>query len=102
MAEKLSAAHLHTHLAMAPHWVHRGDLIERTFRFADFVASMQFVNALAGEAERTQHHPDLLIKYNRVTVGYSTHDADGLTEKDFAGARAADGYAALSGADPGA
>jgi len=45
---------------------------------------------MAIEAERTQHHPDILVKYNKVTLGYSTHDAGGLTVKDFDGAIAAD------------
>lgn len=67
-------------------WSRNGDLIERTFVFPDFIASMRFVNQMAAEAERTQHHPDILIKYNKVTLGYSTHDAGGLTLKDFDGA----------------
>ena len=51
---------------------------------------MRFVNLMAIEAERAQHHPDILVKYNKVTLGYSTHDAGGLTVKDFDGAIAAD------------
>lgn len=73
-----------------PHWSRSGDLIERTFAFPDFIASMRFVNLMAIEAERTQHHPDILVKYNKVTLGFSTHDAGGLTFKDFDGAIAAD------------
>lgn len=71
-------------------WSCTGALIERTFDFVDFNAAMRFVNRVAEEAERTQHHPDILIKYNRVTLGFSTHDAGGLTEKDFSAALAAD------------
>ena len=48
------------------------------------------MNRLAPEAERADHHPDILINYKRVTLTYSTHDEGGLTEKDFAGAAAAD------------
>ncbi len=77
-------------MSAVPHWSRTGDLIERTFTFGDFLASMRFVNRVAVEAERTQHHPDILVKYNRVTLGYSTHDAGGLTEKDFGAALAAD------------
>ncbi len=73
-----------------PQWSRSGDLIERTFAFPDFIASMRFVNLMAIEAERAQHHPDILVKYNKVTLGYSTHDAGGLTVKDFDGAIAAD------------
>ncbi len=90
MAEKLSASQVEGQLATLPEWSRTGELIERTYLCANFVASMQFVNAVAIEAERTQHHPDILIKYNRVTLGFSTHDAGGLTEKDFHGARTAD------------
>ena len=72
-------------------------MIERTFVFRDFVASMKFVNQVAAEAERTQHHPDIKILYSKVTLGFSTHDAGGITDKDFAGAAFADtAYAAAT------
>ena len=82
-------------MSCVPHWSRTGDLIERTFAFPDFNASMRFVNQMAIEAERTQHHPDILVKYNKVTLGYSTHDAGGLTVKDFEGAAAADAACAI-------
>lgn len=90
MANKLSSAEITAKMLCVPHWSRSGDLIERTFAFPDFIASMRFVNLMAIEAERTQHHPDILVKYNKVTLGYSTHDAGGLTFKDFDGAIAAD------------
>ena len=90
MANKLSSAEITAKMLCVPHWSRSGDLIERTFAFPDFIASMRFVNLMAIEAERTQHHPDILVKYNKVTLGYSTHDAGGLTVKDFDGAIAAD------------
>ncbi|MSR69331.1 MAG: 4a-hydroxytetrahydrobiopterin dehydratase [Phycisphaerales bacterium] len=90
MAAKLSPSEIATRLALIPHWSRTGELIERTFAFAHFVAAMQFVNLVAQDAERTQHHPDILIKYNRVTLAFSTHDAGGLTQKDFDAARIAD------------
>jgi 4a-hydroxytetrahydrobiopterin dehydratase len=90
MANKLSSAEITAKMLCVPHWSRSGDLIERTFAFPDFIASMRFVNQMATEAERTQHHPDILVKYNKVTLGYSTHDAGGLTFKDFDGAIAAD------------
>ncbi len=90
MAAKLSPSELATCLAHAPHWTHTHDLIERTFTFENFIASMKFVDGVAQEAERTQHHPDILIKYNRVTLAFSTHDAGGLTHKDFNAAKSAD------------
>ena len=90
MANKLSSAEITAKMLCVPHWSRSGDLIERTFPFPDFIASMRFVNLMAIEAERTQHHPDILVKYNKVTLGYSTHDAGGLTFKDFDGAIVAD------------
>ena len=90
MANKLSSAEITAKMLCVPHWSRSGDLIERTFAFPDFIASMRFVNLMAIEAERAQHHPDILVKYNKVTLGYSTHDAGGLTFKDFDGAIVAD------------
>ncbi len=71
-------------------WSQPGEEIQRTYGFTDFVASMAFVEKVAAHAERVAHHPDILIRYNRVTLSLSTHDAGGITEKDFAFAREAD------------
>ncbi len=57
--------------------------ISRAFRFADFHHTMAFVNALAWVAHQQDHHPDLEVGYNRCTVHYSTHAAQGLTRNDF-------------------
>lgn len=71
--------------------------IQRTFQFKDFLASMAFVEKVAAYAERVQHHPDILVRYNRVTLSVNTHDAappgagGALTEKDFALAAAVNG-----------
>jgi 4a-hydroxytetrahydrobiopterin dehydratase len=56
-------------------------------KFKDFVAAMDFVNKLVEPAEAAGHHPDLAISYNKVTISLTTHDAGGLTEKDFAMAK---------------
>jgi 4a-hydroxytetrahydrobiopterin dehydratase len=58
---------------------------------------MAFVERIAGRAEAVQHHPDILIRYSRVTLSLSTHDAGGITEKDFDFARAADALAEARG-----
>ncbi|MFN0069137.1 MAG: 4a-hydroxytetrahydrobiopterin dehydratase [Limisphaerales bacterium] len=71
-------------LAALPAWTRKGSVIRRTFEFADFVAAMKFVNAVARAAERANHHPDISINWNRVTLALTTHDAGGLTAKDFA------------------
>jgi 4a-hydroxytetrahydrobiopterin dehydratase len=54
---------------------------------------MAFVNSVAESAERVQHHPDILVRYSKVTLTLSTHDANGITTKDFDFARAADAIA---------
>ncbi len=81
-------------LERLPEWSESGEAIHRTYAFKDFLASIGFVNAIAQEAERVQHHPDVLIRYSKVTLTLSTHDAGGITSKDFALAATADTLAA--------
>jgi 4a-hydroxytetrahydrobiopterin dehydratase len=57
--------------------------IRRTFAFKDYYAGMAFVNAVAWIAHREDHHPDLAVGYNKVTVTFSTHSVGGLSENDF-------------------
>jgi 4a-hydroxytetrahydrobiopterin dehydratase len=64
-------------------WKKVGDAIQKQYTFPDFKAAMFFVNAVAGLAEKAGHHPDVTINYNRVTLSLSTHDAGGITGKDF-------------------
>ncbi|MBL9129100.1 MAG: 4a-hydroxytetrahydrobiopterin dehydratase [Verrucomicrobiales bacterium] len=77
-------------LPTVPEWTLRDATLERTFVFADFPAAMRFVNAVAEAAETAWHHPDIDIRWNRVRLVLTTHDAGGLTEKDFELARAFD------------
>ena len=88
--EKLSEAEVKDRLGHHPEWTEVGGEIQRTYEFSDFKASMRFVNDVADEAERVQHHPDILIRYSKVTLTVSTHDAGGITVKDFDLARFAD------------
>lgn len=81
---KLAAAELKNALATVPAWKKKGAAIVRTFEFADFVAAMKFVNAVAKLAEKANHHPDIDIRWNKVALLLTTHDAGGLTGKDFA------------------
>jgi 4a-hydroxytetrahydrobiopterin dehydratase len=83
MMTKLSDAEIQASLGQLPDWTELNGAIQRTFQFPDFIASMTFVNRVADEAERRQHHPDILIRYNKVTMTLSTHDAGGITAKDF-------------------
>jgi 4a-hydroxytetrahydrobiopterin dehydratase len=71
-------------------WRLEGGQIVKQFTFKGFPEAIGFVNRLVPEAERADHHPDILINYKRVTLTYSTHSEGGLTEKDFAGAEMAD------------
>ena len=64
-------------------WQLEGDFIRRDFEFKDFVAAWGFMNRVALLAEKADHHPNWENVYNRVTIRLSTHDADGLTDKDL-------------------
>jgi len=87
---KLSREDVERRVQTLAGWTLDRDTIRKQFTFADFPAAVAFVNRLAPEAEAADHHPDILISYKRVTLSYSTHSEGGLTEKDFAGAAAAD------------
>jgi 4a-hydroxytetrahydrobiopterin dehydratase len=58
-------------------------MITRSFRFKNFSDAMRFVNKVARLAERANHHPDIMIRYDKVRLALTTHDEGGLTEKDF-------------------
>lgn len=77
-------------LARLPGWTRAGRAIERTYRFADFAGALAFVNRVGALAERQQHHPDIVIHYNEVTLTLWSHDAGGVTERDFRLAAAID------------
>ena len=89
--EKLSEEAIASSLKDVPEWSETGEQLQRTFQFDDFKAAMGFVQRIADYAEQQQHHPDILIRYNKVTITVSTHDAGGITTNDFALAKAADG-----------
>ena len=88
--KKLTEAQIQTALTKVAEWSLVGDTIQRTYQFPDFVAAMVFVNRVADAAEKQQHHPDILVRYNKVTLTLSTHDAGGITEKDFKLAKTVD------------
>ena len=64
--------------------------IEKTYKFPNYHATMAFVNALAWIAHREDHHPDLVVSYNKCTVRFNTHDVDGISVSDMFCAAAAD------------
>jgi len=76
-----------------PEWSRDGAEITRTYEFADFVGSMGFVTRVALAAEKADHHPDIDIRWNKVTLTLSTHSEGGLTAKDLDLADISDGFA---------
>ena len=64
-------------------WTREGDAIARTFSFKNYYETMAFVNATAWISHREDHHPDLIVGYNKCKMIYSTHSEGGTTEKDF-------------------
>ncbi len=81
---KLTDDAITTELNTHPGWKRTADEIAKQFEFNDFRQSMIFVNKVADLAEAADHHPDITINYNRVTLTLSTHSEGGLTKKDFA------------------
>ena len=63
-------------------WLRNSGAIQRVFRFPDFKTAMQFVNKVADAAELANHHPDIDIRYNTVTMTLVSHDSGGVTQRD--------------------
>jgi 4a-hydroxytetrahydrobiopterin dehydratase len=80
---KLTSSEINTAMAEVPDWKKKGSTIHRTFEFKNFPAAVKFVNAVAKPAEKANHHPDIDIRWNKVTLALTTHDQGGLTKKDF-------------------
>jgi 4a-hydroxytetrahydrobiopterin dehydratase len=89
---RLSPQQIAAALPALPAWslVEEGSAIRRELRFAGFDEAMAFIVALAEVARALDHHPDLYNVYDRVTLRLSTHDAGGLTDRDFAFAAGAE------------
>ncbi len=77
-------------LAELSGWTYQNDMIQKTFKMPSFPAAIAFVTHIGFLAEAAGHHPDIDIRYNKVTLMLITHDAAGLTAKDFDLAAAAD------------
>jgi 4a-hydroxytetrahydrobiopterin dehydratase len=87
----LTEGEIQSRLREANGWTRAGDEIRKLFEFKDFVQAVGFVNSVAIIAEKHDHHPDIDIRWNKVTLTLSTHSAGGLTEFDFKLAGAIDG-----------
>jgi 4a-hydroxytetrahydrobiopterin dehydratase len=79
----LSDEEVLSRLGALPGWKIEEQVLVKTFKFKDFRAALHFVNRLGDVAEEANHHPDIDIRYNRVRLSLTTHDAGGLTGKDF-------------------
>ena len=79
----LKESEIRERLERVPGWAREGQELRRTWEFADFAAAMAFVNVVADLAQKANHHPDIDIRYSKVTLTLSTHDAGGLTARDF-------------------
>jgi 4a-hydroxytetrahydrobiopterin dehydratase len=78
------------HLLAVPKWSKRAQAIHRTFKFDGFLKGIDFINRIAKRAQKMNHHPDIDIRFDQVTLTLTTHDEGGITEKDFALARQCD------------
>ncbi|WP_067817074.1 4a-hydroxytetrahydrobiopterin dehydratase [Nocardia inohanensis] len=96
MSALLSEDEIAKALTELPEWTRTGDSISRTFEAPSFLAGIELVRRVAGAAEAANHHPDIDIRWRRVTFTLSTHDAGGLTALDAALAREIDRLAAQS------
>jgi 4a-hydroxytetrahydrobiopterin dehydratase len=86
----LTAKEIKLHLKAVPDWSKRAQTISRTFKFADFLNSIAFVNRIAKCAQKINHHPDIDIRYDKVTLTLTTHNEGGITGKDFSLAKQCD------------
>lgn len=85
--EHLSIKEIYDRLSELNGWEMHGQEIVKEFEFANFREAMEFAQKVGEEAERENHHPDININYSKVTLKLTTHDAGGLTYKDFKLAR---------------
>ncbi len=79
----LGDSEIEARLSEHPGWERNGSAITKTFQRGDFVGSVNFVRSLVGPAEEMNHHPDLEISWDTVTVSLSTHSDGGVTAADF-------------------
>ncbi len=81
--EKLNEADIQAGLGKLSGWTRKGKSIVKSFTFAKFAEGIRFVDRVAAEADKMDHHPDIDIRYTTVTMTLSTHSAGGLTRNDL-------------------
>lgn len=83
MSTVLNAPEILSALQSLSGWKPNGDAIERAYEFSNFVQAMAFVNRVAEAAEAVNHHPDIVINYNKVKLSLTSHDSGGVTQRDI-------------------
>lgn len=83
MRDRLSDVEIQRALGKLPGWSRKGDTISKTYQFKTFPEGISFVRRVADAAERVDHHPDIDIRYTKVTLVLSTHTANGVTQMDL-------------------
>ena len=86
----LSDIEIQRELGSLPGWARRGAALLKSYTFAAFPAGVDWVRRVADVAESMNHHPDIDIRYTKISVTLSTHDSGGITSKDIALERARD------------
>ena len=92
-SKKLSEAAIQAHVASLPKWRVVDGRLHRKFEFPDFTRAFSFMTAVALVAEKRDHHPDWSNSYGKVVIQLTSHDAGGLTQRDFDLATAIDAIA---------
>ena len=92
-APKLTEEEIQQHLPNLPGWTRTGEVISKTYQFKDFNHALDFVNQVGQTAESIQHHPDIDIRYSKVTLTLTTHDSGGLSQNDISLAATCDDFA---------
>ena len=83
MRLKLSDLEIQRALGSLPGWSRRGDTLTKTYTFEKFADGISFVNRVAKIADDMDHHPDIDIRYTKISLSLSTHDAGGITQSDL-------------------
>jgi 4a-hydroxytetrahydrobiopterin dehydratase len=83
MRQKLSDLEIQRALGRLSGWARRGDTLVKTFSFDRFADGIAFVDRVAKIADEMNHHPDIDIRYTKIAISLSTHDAGGITDSDL-------------------
>ena len=83
MRQKLSDLEIQRALGSLPGWSRRGETLIKTYTFEKFADGIAFVDRVAVAADGMNHHPDIDIRYTKISIALSTHDAGGITQSDL-------------------